>query len=130
MGLGQFEGSVNVRKEQADVHEPVPFQVREGPVWMEDDRKADTSAVLCPGEGGLQKVVDLPGSAKMSDDESYLANALLESEITEVEAAVEGTEEGKNNAGGIRAKTHLGEDNGDDWLLEFVQLRKGEVADG
>ena len=129
MGLGQFEGSVDVRKEQADVHEPVPFQVREGPVWMEEDGKADTSAVLCPGEGDLQKVVDLPGSAKMSDDESYLANALLESEITEVEAAVEGTEEGKN-AGGIRAKTHLGEDDWDDWLLEFVQLLEGEVANG
>jgi hypothetical protein len=48
---------------------------------------------------------------------------------TEVEAAVEGTEEGEN-AGGIRAKTHLGEDDWDDWLLEFVQLLEGEVANG
>jgi hypothetical protein len=106
MGLDQLEGSIHARKKLVDVHEPIPFQVREEAVGMEEDWIASTSR-----EGDFQKVMDLPGGcAKMTDDEDYLANALLQSEIAEVEAAVEGTEEGKN-AGGIRAKTHLGEDN-------------------
>jgi hypothetical protein len=97
-------------RKMADVHKPMPFQVREEAVGMEEDWVADTSAVLCSGEGDLQKVMDLSRRAKMTDYEGDLANALFELEITEFEAALEGTEEGKN-AGGIRAKSHLGEND-------------------
>jgi hypothetical protein len=129
MGMDQFEGSIDGCKELTDVHEPVSFQVRKGGVGIEEDWIANTSAVLCPGDDDVQKVMELPRCAKMPDDEGDLANSLLEAEIAEVEASVEGTEEGKN-VGGIRAETHLGEDDWNVWLLEFVQLLKGEVANG
>ena len=60
----------------------------------------------------------------MSDEEGELADALFETEVSKIEPAVEGAEEGEDT-GCVRAEADLGEDNRNDRLLEFVQLGEG-----